>query len=109
MCDVNAVKAKLDELEDYLAYVNTDIDRLMKWEPDLYAAYAAHNDLPIGTIKEWYQDAEDEFVSAFEPDLYLQMKYGVWKAEDLDYFYEKEVHRDGTLYEAGSYWFMRDN
>lgn len=108
MCDINQVNAKLGELEDYLEYVNTDVDRLLRWEPDLYAAYAAHNDLKVSTIKDWYTKAEDAFVSACGVDLYLQTKYDLWKEEQLDYYYEKEVHRDGTLYECGGYWFKTE-
>lgn len=108
MCDINVYKEKISALEDYLEFVNTDIDRLMQWEPELYAAYAAHNNLTVGTVKDWYESAEDNFVSVYGVELYLQTKYGVWKDEDIDYFYEKEVHRDGTLYECGSYWFKTE-
>ena len=108
MCDINAVNQKISELEDYLEYVHTDIDRLMKWEPDLYAAYAAHHNLPVSTIKEWYEDAEDAFISTFGLDLYLSGKYEVHRDEDLDYYYEKEVYRDGTVYECGGYWFTTE-
>ena len=108
MCDINAYKEKLGALEDYLEFVNTDVDRLMQWEPDLYAAYAAHNDLTVETVKDWYEDAEDNFVSAYDPGMYLMAKYEVWKDDDIDYYYEKEVHRDGTLYECGNYWFKAE-
>ena len=108
MCDINAYKEKLSNLEDYLEFVNTDVDRLMQWEPELYAAYAAHNDLPVETVKDWYESAEDNFVSVYGVELYLQTKYEVWKDEDIDYLYDKEVHRDGTLYECGNYWFKTE-
>lgn len=108
MCDINAYKEKLNALEDYLEFVNTDVDRLMQWEPDLYAAYAAHNGLAVEEIKDWYEEAEDNFVSAFGIELYLQTKYEFWTDEGFDYFYEKEVHKDGTLYECGGYWFKTD-
>lgn len=108
MCDINKVYEKQDELEDYFEFVNTDVDRLLKWEPELYAAYAAHNNLAVSTIKEWYPQAEDNYVSAFSPDLYLQRKYGVWKDAALDYYYDKEVHQDGTLYECGGFWFTTE-
>ena len=108
MCDINKYKEKLSSLEDYLEIVNTDVDRLMQWEPELYAAYAAHNNLTVGTVKSWYESAEDNFVSAYGIELYLQHKYDVWKDDDIDYFYEKEVHEDGTLYECGGYWFKTD-
>lgn len=108
MCDINAYKEKLSNLEDYLEFVNTDVDRLMQWEPELYAAYAAHNNLPVETVKSWYESAEDNFVSVYGVELYLQTKYGVWKDEDIDYFYEKEVHRDGTLYECAGFWFKAE-
>lgn len=108
MCDINKFNEKVSALEDYLEYVNTDIDSLMAWEPDLYAAYAAHNDLPVETIKDWYEEAEDRFVSAWDIDLYIQKKYDVWGEEAIDYYYEKEVHRDGILYECGGYWFSTE-
>lgn len=108
MCDINKYNEKVRALEDYLEYVNTDVDRLMAWEPDLYAAYAAHNNLPVETIKEWYEKAEDMFISVFNINLYLQKKYNIWSVEAIDYYYEKEVHRDGTLYECGGFWFRTE-
>ena len=108
MCDINTYKEKLSALEDYLEFVNTDIDRLMRWEPELYAAYAAHNGLAVEEVKDWYEEAEDNFVSVYGVDLYLQGKYGAWQDDDIDYLYEKAVHRDGTLYECGGYWFKAE-
>lgn len=108
MCDINKYHAKLVELQDYLEYVTTDIEDLLLWEPDLYAAYAAHNGLNVATIKEWYGDAEELFVNALSPEPYLMHKYDAVTAEEVDYYYEKEVFRDGTLYECGGYFFRTE-
>lgn len=105
MCNVSAYTEFVERLEDYLEFVNTDVDRLMAYEPELYAAYGTHNELKVEEIKDWYQDAEAMFVTVYDPYLYLQNKYDVWRDEDIDYFYEKEVHKDGVLYECGGYWF----
>ena len=108
MCNVTAFNDYVGRLEDYLEFVNTDVDRLMAWEPELYAAFGTHNELPVETIKDWYAEAEDMFVTVWDIDLYIQKKYEVWEDEAIDYYYEKEVHRDGTLYECGGYWFKTD-
>ena len=108
MCDINKVIQKEEELDTYLNYVVSDIINKMMFEPALYAAYAAHNELTISTIPKWYREAEEDFVTVYNIDLYLQKKYEVWKDEDIDYFYEKEVHKDGTLYECGGYWFKTE-
>lgn len=108
MCNVSAYTEYLERLETYLEFVNTDVDRLMAYEPELYAVYGTHNNLRIEEIKGWYQDAEALFVTVYDPYLYLQNKYDVWKDEDVDYFYEKEVHRDGILYECAGFWFVTE-
>ena len=108
MCNVSAYTEYVDRLEDYLGFVNTDVDRLMAYEPEFYAAYGTHNELKVEEIKDWYQDAEEKYVTMYEPYLYLQKKYDVWRDEDIDYFYEKEVHKDGVLYECGDYWFTTE-
>ena len=108
MCDINKFYAKLTELDDYFEFVNTDIMSKLGCDIEVYAGYAAHNNLTVSTIKEWYEDAEDAFITMYNIDLYIETKYDVWKSDDLDYYYEKEVHRDGTLYECGGYWFKAD-
>ena len=108
MCNVSAYKEYVERLEDYLEFVSTDVDRLMAYEPELYAAYGTHTELKLEEIKDWYQDAEAMFVSVDDPYPYLQYKYDVWRDEHVDYFYEKEVHKDGVLYECGGYWFTTE-
>lgn len=105
MCVNNKFDEKLDSLNDYIGYVNTDIDRLMAFEPELYAAYAAHNDEVITDVKAWYEKAEKNFISSFGIDMYLGIKYDTWDEEALDHFFAQEVHEDGTLYECHGYWF----
>lgn len=110
MCDLTKYKENLDRLNDYLEYVNSDMDRLMAYEPELYAAYLTlRPELVLEEVKEWYEEAEAMYISAHGIDLYLMKKYDVWRDEDLDYYYEKEVHRDGLVRECGSYWFLCDN
>lgn len=109
MCDITQFKENVERLEDYLEHVNTDVDKLMAFEPELYAAYLTHNPrLGLEHIKSWYREAEEMYVSSLGVDVYLGMKYDVWKDEDIDYYYEKEVHRDGTLYECAGYWFKNE-
>lgn len=105
MCDLIKVEAKYDDMLDYMEYVNTDVDSLMAFSPDVYAAYAAHNDKNISLIKEWFEDAEDAFVSAYSVESYLQQKYDIWSDDAVDFYYNKEVFVDETLYECWGYWF----
>lgn len=108
MCDINKYNQKLSELEDYLDYVNTTIDRWFAWELELYAAYAAHKDLVISTIARWYWEAEDNYVTAYDPSLYLCSKYNIWTSDQIDFYYNKEVFQDGTLFECMGYWFKTE-
>lgn len=109
MCDITQFTENAERLEDYLEHVNTDVDRLMAYEPTLYAAYLTLNPrLGLEYIKSWYKEAEEMYVSATGLDVYLGIKYDVWEGEDIDYYYEKEVHRDGTLAECGGYWFRTE-
>lgn len=108
MCDINVLKQKANEMDDYLSYVNTDVDRKMGLPFEVYVAYAAHEGKTIAEIGTWYSEAEKYYVSQYSPDYYLAKKYDVWSDDELNYYYEKEVHRDGTLYECGGYFFYRD-
>lgn len=104
MCDEAVYQEKIGQLEDYLEFVNTDIDRLMRFEVELYAAYATLNDLTIERVKEWYQDAESKLVSANDPWLYLSHKYDVWNDDDIEYYYDIELG-EGIIHSCGGYWF----
>lgn len=107
MCNTTAFEQKLQEITDYLEHVNTKVDRNMRYEPELYAAYAAHNNKSATYIKQWYKIAEVDFVSSMSPDLYLARRHEVWDEEAIDYHYTKEVEA-GTLYECGGFWFKED-
>lgn len=105
MCNVTEYKKKLEELETYLEFVNTEVDRAMAYEPELYAAYwTLHPQLGVEYIGSWYKVAEELFISAHSLDVYLGKKYDVWSDESLDYYYEKEVN-DDLARECGGYWF----
>lgn len=105
MCDINKFYDKVMDMEDYFAYVNTDIDSFMMYEQELYAAYATHYDLSISTIGDWFEDAQREFITSLDIDLYLMKHYDFWHSEELDYFYEKAVHTDQIIFECAGYWF----
>lgn len=108
MCNVTAYKEYLGRLEDYLAFVNTDVDRLMAWEPELYAAYGTHKGLAIEKVKEWYQDAEKMFISTSDPELYIASQYDTYRSgADLWELVDREIAR-GMIYECGSYWFINE-
>lgn len=106
MCDKTAYEHNLERLKTYLEFVNTDIGTKMAFEPELYAAYATLQPrLGIESIRGWYREAEDCFISAFGIDLYLMGRYDIDSEDDLDYYFEKEVYREGRVYECGGYWF----
>jgi hypothetical protein len=108
MCNVTAFNDYVGRLEDYLEYVNTDVDRLMAWEPELYAAFGTHNNKKIEEIKDWYEDAEDLFISTFDPELYIAAKYETYRTnEDLWDLVDREIDA-GTIYECGGYWFRSE-
>lgn len=105
MCDIDMFYDKVMDMEDYFAYVNTDIDSYMMFERELYAAYAALYGLSISTIGDWFEDAEREFITSLDIDLYLMKRYDFWHEEELDYFYDKAVHEDQIIIECAGYWF----
>lgn len=108
MCNVTELKRKETEMESYLEYVNTEIDKFLRFEVGVYVAYAAHRNKNIVEIGDWFREAETNLVSVHSPDIYLAKKYDVWEDDELDYYYEKEVQRDGTLFECGGYYFKQD-
>lgn len=107
MCNTTAFEQKLQEITDYLEYVSTKTNQKMRYEPELYAAYAAHYNLKIAHVGSWFKTAEASFVSSLSPDLYLAKRYEVWDEEAIDYHYTKEVEA-GTLYECANFWFKED-
>lgn len=92
MCDVKTYRDKLDALEGYLEFVNTDIEENFWYEPPVYAAYAAYHDLSIPTIQDWYRDASVYYLTSGDPEEYF--------GESTD-----RLIKDGSLYECGGYWF----
>ena len=107
MCNRTALVNKRVELEDYLEYINTSITTKMRDEPEVYTAYAAHNDLDIPRINEWYIEAEGALITALFPDTYIARKYDLWTDAGIDAAIDKEI-ADGTLYECGGYWFRKE-
>lgn len=97
----------LEQLEAYLEYVNTDVDRLMGREPDMYAAYGTHNNLKIEEIKNWYQAAEEHLISVYAPETYIMKKYDVFEVAEVWELLEIEVD-SGTIYESNYYWFYTE-
>lgn len=108
MCDVDVYREYLDRLEDYLDYVNTDVERHMLWEPDLYAGYGAYNGLKVEEIKNWYRDAEEQFITTGDPDDYIRRQYDHDIIEDAVWdLVDREID-EGRIYECGGYWFLAD-
>lgn len=107
MCNVSAYNENVDRLVDYLEHVNPEVDRLLEYEPELYAAFmtAVRPQLGVEHIKSWYKEAEELYISLYDIDLYLTLKYDVHWVEELDYYYEKEVHLDDLVRECAGYWF----
>lgn len=105
MCDVTAFKANLEALEDYLEFVNTDVEHLMGYEVEMYAAYmCVAPGSRIHNIKDWYREAEINYISSTTLELYIMSKYDVYTEEDVDYWHEIEVGRSYVL-ECAGYWF----
>ena len=98
---------KCDEVADFLEYVNTDVMYKMKFNDEVYAAYAAANGLSVDHLPEWYQHAEHQFITSMYPAVFIAMKYNVWEDEDIEHYALKEIE-SGDIYEVAGYWFKRD-
>lgn len=104
MCDITKYKENLTALVDFFDYVNTDIYGALTWEDEMYAAYATAFDLSTSTISQWYTDCDDAWVGSV--DAYLADKYEIWREEDIQFYYEKEVDQ-GILRECAGYHFTQ--
>lgn len=107
MCNVTAFNDYVGRLEDYLTFVNTNVVHNMLWEPEFYAGYGAYNGLKIEEIKDWYEDAEDQFIWG-DPDEYIRGQYDHYiREDDVWDLVEREIDA-GTIYECGGYWFRSE-
>ena len=109
MCDVTKYKECITALTDYIAYVNTGVDRLLNYELEMYAAYMTHNDeARMTNFSEWYKQAEAAYIATdLGISMWIANQYEVWKDKDIDQYFYLETS-NGTIYECGGYWFERD-
>lgn len=103
MCeDIKKVREYRESLDDYLAYVNVSIGDRLEHLTSVYAAYGAHNELPIYRINEWYLEAEDKLI--WDVDDYLIRKYDIHKTEQIDEAFDRALDT-GEIYECGGEFF----
>lgn len=93
-----------EDLETYVTHVNTDVLHKMKWEDELYASYGYYHGLEIHDLKNWYKNAEDDFISVWGLDLYIMNRYDTVQEEDINYLIDKEIDA-GRIYQVNDYWF----
>lgn len=104
MCNVTKLREVTESLNDYLEYVNTDVDQLMAYEPELYAAYAAHTGEKISRIKDWYLEAEQAFITTLGLEDYIESRYDY--VDQFNYWDKVQTEiDDGDIFECGGYWF----
>lgn len=108
MCDVNNYKEYLGRLEDYLEYVNTDVEDLMMWEPELYAAFGVHNGLAVENIKNWYMWAEELLITTGDPDDWVRSRHEHHLSEEAVWDIVHDNVDQGLIFECGGYWFATE-
>ena len=109
MCNVDKYRDYLSRLEDYLEFVNTDVEELMKYETELYTAYGSHHGYKVEYIKDWYDEAEDDLLTELSPEDFVSNEYGIpidpsgydTRVPDI----VDELIEKGELFECGGYWF----
>lgn len=105
MCEEVAFTNYMERLEDYLEYVNTDVEDHLDYPLSVYAAYGSRNGESVETIKEWYEAADEQYLDMFAPTDYID---GIYGNQEADYFWEL-VYREeskGYIYRYADHWFM---
>lgn len=108
MCnDVSLYNDNVEGLEDFFEFVNTDLYRELRYNIELYAAYATLHGLSIYHIRGWWDKAERDYTSEHLVEQLLLRRNDNYPGLDINDLVQLEID-EGRLLECGGYWFNNE-